>query len=590
MHLTSLFYFIFQKVAVHPTMSRQEDTSKKFMGKEEGTPMKVRRVDANVSDDQGAPSTSSKAIPQVIQTPVHSQKSRSPSAVRAQPTAAPSANVNMEVDVQAGPSKLPEEDLAQLKDKLTAQAVKFKEYLSNLGAGLNSFGTILKNFVTAQTAQIEAVIAAEKYKWVRDFKHRPFAVTKEHQPPEGDEFIAAHNTHQRSLQIPDTWCFEVSTRIVNLYPEQKKKLGVCVTIPKGYFESWQDLCCNRCQYFSCKACPHKYLCNCDSKENGWCPHIHVAYARNLDVYGEEVSFFILDDPTNKTEKRHIRAIIQGRGKMIREEEDVWVERFDYLVRSERYTVKVNTAWLPKDRCMCSKAKRCLHCDACWCRYNCTCEDYWDERQVCEHIHIVAMNLERAEQRSNADFTFDEFHESKMITQEDDYVQQDQYEWMVEEHDLSFYVAFKHIAELEKDTTWSLLCSAQKKNFIVTVYKSEQSECICEKPETTKAMRCKYCNICKFHYRCPCKAARILAVPCSHMHAIERFRKEQIVGKKTPLDLQREAYFEHLKIDEEMNREEGLLLIRKPLNFTEVRETEDPRLDSSQDIEMKSIQQ
>lgn len=437
------------------------------------------------------------------------------------------------------------------------------KWLTELGAGLNS----LSNRMLGCVKQSET----ETYEWVCSFRYRPFAG--------GEKWLgqvyrdqAAHRTHLLGAAIPDILCFEVSTRkLKNLPADVLQSLGACVTFPSQLFSACRAPGCSRCNLYNCSACPHQYLCDCDAKEEfsggEWCPHIHVAYSRNMDVYGAEACLFIQEDYTNLTEDRHIRAMIQGPNKMCKVEPNLYMENFEYLVRSVRYYVKVIASEISKSKCICKDAKQCIHCDACWCRYSCTCEDYWYDRQVCEHIHNVAMQERKEEISLEEQFSFQHFIKSDIIYREKpNFMHKAREQFMMSEHELSYHIPFKYVEEIEKGHTWRLASARDRRVATVSVNKQWESSCICRKPSTTKGHMCVLCNICAYHYICDCIYAEEVLV-CRHMHAVARFRGLEPTNQDNYLNSKVEYYGKMIEEFEKKLRDTAKMPTRKPTGLS-----------------------
>lgn len=193
---------------------------------------------------------------------------------------------------------------------------------------------------------------------------------------------APASTHMDSMLIRNTQCFLVSSEKAVAKGEYCRKLGTCVMFRQLKCEELD--CFVKCP--ECKVCPHLFKCNCIVKYMGtsWCPHLHVMQERTQGKFLAEGLMFIHDN-WKFTEMRHLRAFIQGDTKM-QFEDGLWVEQFQKMMRSHIYRVKEQSV----DECSCLEDKVCPLCDACLCKYACTCEDFCVDGHVCEHIHNVAM--------------------------------------------------------------------------------------------------------------------------------------------------------------------------------------------------------
>lgn len=207
---------------------------------------------------------------------------------------------------------------------------------------------------------------------------------------------APASTHLDSLLIRRTQCFLVSADKAVKHGAHSHKLGICIMFQERNC-SMPD-CTIKCP--ECKVCPHLFKCNCVVKFMGtlWCPHLHIMQELTRGIYLIEGLMFI-DDNWKFTEMRHLRAFIQGKTKMRKLKVGMWVEEFERMMRSQIYRVKEQ----PETDCTCPEDKVCPLCDACLCKYACTCEDNSIDKHVCQHIHNVAMQKHERCEELFADF-------------------------------------------------------------------------------------------------------------------------------------------------------------------------------------------
>lgn len=213
----------------------------------------------------------------------------------------------------------------------------------------------------------------------------PSGALDRHQLREVTKF-APSNTHMDSLVISRTQCFLVSAGKAVTHAEHREKLGTCVVFLSRECKDPSN-CSGECPH--CHVCLDMYTCNCRPKFLGtrWCPHIHVMHELTAGMYLHDGLMFFHEN-WKYTEMRHLRAFVQGPTKMkYNEQENLWEEQFEYMMRSQIYRVKVLE---PGEECACPADKVCELCDSCLCRYACTCVDYVLDEQVCQHIHNVAM--------------------------------------------------------------------------------------------------------------------------------------------------------------------------------------------------------
>lgn len=207
------------------------------------------------------------------------------------------------------------------------------------------------------------------------------------------EFLesAPSRTHLESRLIRRTQCFLVTAEKAVKNGDHSRKLGTCVMFKKQRCSEVD--CTIKCE--ECEVCPHLFRCNCLIKFMGteWCPHLHVMQELTEWMYLDGGLMFI-DTNWRFTEMRHIRAFIQGKTKMEKKEAGLWEENFEGMMRNKIYRVKEQK----RTDCVCKPDKKCPLCNACLCKYSCTCQDHTIDMQVCEHIHNVAMQKhERSEE-------------------------------------------------------------------------------------------------------------------------------------------------------------------------------------------------
>lgn len=221
------------------------------------------------------------------------------------------------------------------------------------------------------------------------------------------ESFKRHNwiliSHERANHLPKNRqiVFKVLTKNRPRNILTHLRLGYCVTYtgPCPFGQTCQNYCS------ICGICRHQYHCSCRrNKRFGWCWHMHAAVSNGKCKFTKELTVYVAN--SNKyMQLAHIRAsccdslqnVNQMGPNLFRVQENsspVEKVNFMYLVRR----------LAGEQRCKCLPYKRCPECDICRHMYSCNCIEY-ENGNLCEHCHLVAMHLSGWTQNNKGDFYY-----------------------------------------------------------------------------------------------------------------------------------------------------------------------------------------
>lgn len=202
-----------------------------------------------------------------------------------------------------------------------------------------------------------------------------------------DASLAPAQTHLDALLIRKTQYFLVPAKKAMNHLDECRKFFGFVTIVKRTECSKKD--CRKCP--ACAVCVHTIRCTCKLKfrKSKWCPHLHLMQEATSELKTKTGYALFVQKNWNFTQTRHFQSFLEGHEKMKRIG-DQWAE----ITKPNDGTCRVVQHNVIA--CECPRDKKCtfVGCEACICRFSCSCEDYSISMNVCYHVHNVAMQRNR----------------------------------------------------------------------------------------------------------------------------------------------------------------------------------------------------